>query len=132
MAQVIDPMAAVLQRGEVDPPMIKIEAIVEPSRAEELQDELEPLVRTITSTEVSWRLRDGRPGVYRGVEYLVDSIPMIKLELLVYRSRASWVVEAIERAVSMSRQGGQLLSASPVDFTLVRFGSGAAQRSRRD
>jgi nitrogen regulatory protein PII len=106
--------------------MTKIEAIVESFRAVDVLADVSQLVTSIARSEVEWHLRDGRPGVYRGVEYTVEAVGMVKLEILVSTRLAGRVLDALERAVSSSRTGGQILSSAIIDTALVRSPSQSA------
>jgi nitrogen regulatory protein P-II 1 len=105
--------------------MAKIEAIVDPSKLEELKAELAPRATAFGWTGVSCYSDRQVTATYRGVAYLVDSVPMVKLEILAYASAAPQLVGAIERIVGSSARGGQVLTIAPLE-ELVQVRSRAA------
>ena len=64
--------------------MMKIEAIIQPSRFESVKDALLEIgVEGMTVTEVRGHGRQkGHTEVYRGREYTVDLLPKVKLEMV--------------------------------------------------
>ncbi len=79
--------------------MIKIEAVIRPSKLEEVKTTLHDLdCEEVTITEV---LHHGGPNiqksVYRGCEYIVD-MPKVKLEMLVSAHRVEEVLDALSGA----------------------------------
>ncbi len=64
--------------------MMKIEAIIQPSRFESVKDALLEIgIEGMTVTEVRGHGRQkGHTEVYRGREYTVDLLPKIKLEVV--------------------------------------------------
>jgi nitrogen regulatory protein P-II 1 len=109
------------------PRRIMIEAVVEPSRLEELKEEVAPWAAALIWSEVNVHTAQERTGVYRGVEYRVDSVPMVKLELIVSSAVAPRVADAIDRMLGAGGKGGRLLAVFPLD-DLVRRRSAAEER----
>ena len=64
--------------------MMKLEAIIQPSRFESVKDALREIgIEGMTVTEVRGHGRQkGHTEVYRGREYTVDLLPKIKLEMV--------------------------------------------------
>src|SRR3954467_9579386 len=86
--------------------MMKLEAIIQPSRFESLKDALrEAGIEGMTVTEVRGHGRQkGHTEVYRGREYTVDLIPKIKIEMVL----ADDMVEKVERTIVNAAQTGKI------------------------
>jgi nitrogen regulatory protein P-II 1 len=84
--------------------MKKIEAIIQPHKLEEVKEALKGIgIDGMTVTEVRGHGRQkGHKEVYRGMEYQVDLLPKIKLEIVVASERAD---EAIRTLVAAARTG---------------------------
>ena len=69
--------------------MKKIEAIIQPHKLEDAKEALKTIgVDGMTITEVRGHGRQkGHTEVYRGMEYKVDLLPQVKLELVVSDAR---------------------------------------------
>ena len=72
------------ERRSMETFMMKIEAIIQPSRFESVKDALHEIgIEGMTVTEVRGHGRQkGHTEVYRGREYTVDLLPKIKLEMV--------------------------------------------------
>jgi nitrogen regulatory protein P-II 1 len=86
--------------------MVKIEAIIQPFKLEDVKTTLETLcIEEFTISEV---VAHGGPvankAFFRGAEYCVD-VPMFRLEMLVSSRRADEVIEALSRAASTTIPG---------------------------
>jgi nitrogen regulatory protein P-II 1 len=81
--------------------MIKIEAIIQPSKLDAAREALKGIsVEGMTVSEVRGHGRQkGHKEVYRGREYFVDLLPKIKLEMVVPSSRRDEIVQALGNAV---------------------------------
>ena len=77
--------------------MMKLEAIIQPSRFESVKDALrEAGIEGMTVTEVRGHGRQkGHTEVYRGREYTVDLLPKIKLEMVLPDKLVNTVVDTI-------------------------------------
>src|ERR1700743_570034 len=86
--------------------MMKLEAIIQPSRFESVKDALrEAGIEGMTVTEVRGHGRQkGHTEIYRGREYKVDLIPKIKLEMVV----ADDIVEKAEQAIIAAARTGKI------------------------
>ena len=103
--------------------MVKIEAIVQPFKLDEVKAALTSLgVEGITIVHVlSHAGPDGLKARYRGGEYHVDAAK-VKLEMVVSSHRADEVIDAISHA-ARTRQGGD-------DGTVLVYEIGDAIRIR--
>jgi nitrogen regulatory protein P-II 1 len=84
--------------------MVKIEAIVQPSKSQAVRDALKAIgVSGMTIAEVRGHGRQkGHKEVYRGQEYDVDLLPKTKIEIVVPETRQEEVIQTI---VSAARTG---------------------------
>ena len=84
--------------------MRKIEAIIQPHKLEDVKEALKNIgIDGMTITEVRGHGRQkGHTEVYRGMEYKVDLLPKVKLEMVVPDKRAD---EVIRTLVTASRTG---------------------------
>jgi len=87
--------------------MMKLEAIIQPSRFESVKDALrEAGIEGMTVTEVRGHGRQkGHTEVYRGREYTVDLLPKIKLEMVVPDARADEVIRTLVAAARSGKIG---------------------------
>jgi nitrogen regulatory protein P-II 1 len=84
--------------------MKKIEAIIQPHKLEDVKEALKAIgIDGMTISEVRGHGRQkGHKEVYRGMEYQVDLLPKVKLEMVVADARAQ---EVIQTLVSSARTG---------------------------
>jgi nitrogen regulatory protein P-II 1 len=84
--------------------MKKIEAIIQPHKLESVREALKAIgVDGMTVLEVRGHGRQkGHKEVYRGMEYQVDLLPKVKLEMVVAEDRAE---EVIRTLVDSARTG---------------------------
>jgi nitrogen regulatory protein P-II 1 len=84
--------------------MKKIEAVIQPFKLEEVKDALKNIgIDGMTILEVRGHGRQkGHKEVYRGMEYQVDLLPKVKLEMVVPDARLD---EAVNTLVSSARTG---------------------------
>jgi len=87
--------------------MKKIEAIVQPFKLEEVKEALKGIgVDGMTVTEVRGHGRQkGHREIYRGMEYNVDLLPKVKIELVVADGRAGEVVRTLVAAARTGKIG---------------------------
>jgi nitrogen regulatory protein P-II 1 len=87
--------------------MKKIEAIIQPHKLEEVKEALKGIgVDGMTVTEVRGHGRQkGHKEVYRGMEYQVDLLPKIKLEIVVAAARADEVIQTLVAAARTGKIG---------------------------
>ncbi|HEX5229145.1 MAG TPA: P-II family nitrogen regulator [Bryobacteraceae bacterium] len=84
--------------------MKKIEAIIQPHKLEDVKEALKAIgVDGMTISEVRGHGRQkGHKEVYRGMEYQVDLLPKVKLEMVVADDRSAEVVQTV---VASARTG---------------------------
>src|SRR6202049_4267714 len=87
--------------------MIKIEAIIQPSKFEAVKAALiETGIDGMTASEVRGHGRQkGHTETYHGHEYSVDLLPKIKLEIVIEDKMVDRVVETITRAAATAKIG---------------------------
>jgi len=97
--------------------MMKIEAIIQPSRLESVKEALlEVGIEGITVTEVRGHGRQkGHTEVYRGREYTVDLLPKIKLEMVMADGLANRAVEAILKSAKTGKIGDGKIFLSRIE-----------------
>src|SRR6266853_1426533 len=84
--------------------MKKIEAIIQPHKLEEVKEALKAIgIDGMTITEVRGHGRQkGHKEIYRGMEYQVDLLPKVKVEMVVADSQSDHVIRTL---VASSRTG---------------------------
>ena len=97
--------------------MMKIEAIIQPSRFESVKDALHDMsIEGMTVTEARGHGRQkGHTETYRGREYTVDLLPKIKLEMVVPDAVAEKAVSAILKAGKTGQIGDGKIFLSRID-----------------
>ena len=87
--------------------MKKIEAIIQPHKIEDVKEALKKIgIDGMTITEVRGHGRQkGHKEVYRGMEYQVDLLPKVKLELVVPSSRLDEITSALAAAARTGKIG---------------------------
>src|SRR5467141_2282306 len=97
--------------------MMKIEAVIQPSRFESVKDALREIgIEGMTVTEVRGHGRQkGHTEVYRGREYTVDLLPKIKIELVIPDNLVDQAVDAILQSASTGKIGDGKIFLSRVD-----------------
>jgi nitrogen regulatory protein P-II 2 len=82
-------------------------AIIQPARLGAVREALEAVgVQEISATEVKgFGRQKGHTGQYRGVEYAVDFLPKVKVEVLVAAEMLDRVTEAIEACARTGKIG---------------------------
>lgn len=97
--------------------MQKIEAIIQPSKLDEVKDALIEIgVEGMTVLEARGHGRQkGHTEFYRGREYAVDLLPKIKLELFVRDEIAERAVQAIAGAARTGKIGDGKIFISRID-----------------
>ena len=84
--------------------MKKIEAIIQPHKLEDVKEALKGIgIDGMTISEVRGHGRQkGHKEVYRGMEYQVDLLPKVKIEMVVADERSE---EVIRTVVTSARTG---------------------------
>jgi nitrogen regulatory protein P-II 1 len=87
--------------------MIKLEAIVQPNRFEQVKQALIGLgVEGMTVSEVRGHGRQkGHTEIYRGREYDIDLLPKVKLELVLEDKLVDPVIDAIIKNAATGKIG---------------------------
>jgi nitrogen regulatory protein P-II 1 len=96
--------------------MKKIEAIIQPFKLEPVKDALHALsVQGMTVTEVKgFGVQKGIREVYRGLEYQVDFIPKVKIEVVAPEQKVQGIVETIIKEARTGRIGDGKIFVYPV------------------
>lgn len=102
-----------------------VTAVVKPFKMDDVRSALEAFgVSGMTVSEVAGFGRQrGHSEVYRGAEYQVDTVPKVRIEVLVDDADATDVVDAIVAAARTGRIGDGKVWTIPVD-DLVRVRTG--------
>ena len=97
--------------------MMKIEAIIQPSRFESVKEALLEIgIDGMTVTEVRGHGRQkGHTEVYRGREYSVDRIPKTRLDLVLADGMVEKAVQAIMAAARTGKIGDGKIFLTRVD-----------------
>ena len=101
-------------------PMMKIEAIIQPSRFESVKEALAEIgIEGMTVIEVRGHGRQkGHTEVYRGREYTVDLIPKVKLELVLPDQLVNRAVETILKSAKTGKIGDGKIFLTRVEETI--------------
>jgi len=103
--------------------MKKIEAIIQPHKLEEVKEALKNIgIDGMTITEVRGHGRQkGHKEVYRGMEYQVDLLPKVKLELVVASARLDEVIKTLGDAARTGKIGdGKIFVFDVADAIRIR------------
>jgi nitrogen regulatory protein P-II 1 len=97
--------------------MIKIEAIIQPSRFEAVKTGLHEIgVEGMTVSEVRGHGRQkGHTETYRGREYEIDLLPKIKIEVVLPESLVERAVGTILKTAKTGKIGDGKIFLSPVN-----------------
>ena len=105
--------------------MKKIEAIIKPFKLDEVKDELNKIgVLGLTVSEVKgYGRQKGHTEMYRGSEYSVDTLPKIRLDVLIEDNALDTVVETISKSASTGKIGdGKIFITSVDEVIRIRTG----------
>jgi nitrogen regulatory protein P-II 1 len=105
--------------------MKKIEAIIQPHKLDEVKEALKSFgVEGMTISEVRGHGRQkGHKEVYRGMEYEVDLLPKVKLEIVVADSRLDEITSALVAAARTGKIGdGKVFIFDVADAIRIRNG----------
>jgi nitrogen regulatory protein P-II 1 len=96
--------------------MKKIEAIIQPFKLEPVKDALHALsVQGMTVSEVKgFGVQKGIREIYRGMEYQVDFIPKVKIEVVAPEQKVQGIVETIIKEARTGRIGDGKIFVYPV------------------
>ena len=105
--------------------MKKIEAIIQPHKLEQVKEALKAIgIDGMTVTEVRGHGRQkGHKEIYRGMEYQVDLLPKMKVEMVVPADRAEEVIEVVMQAARSGKIGdGKVFVYDVADAVRIRNG----------
>jgi nitrogen regulatory protein P-II 1 len=103
--------------------MKRIEAIIQPHKLEDVKEALKAIgVDGMTITEVRGHGRQkGHKEVYRGMEYQVDLLPKVKIEMVVADARREEVVQTLATSARTGKIGdGKIFVYEVVDAIRIR------------
>ncbi len=97
--------------------MIKVEAVIQPSKLEEVKEALLAAgVDGMTIYEVRGHGRQkGHTEIYRGREYVIDLLPKVKIEMVLPDEMVDGVVQAITTSARTGKIGDGKIFLSKVD-----------------
>jgi nitrogen regulatory protein P-II 1 len=102
-----------------------IEAIIRPSKLDEVKEALEEVgVTGMTVTEVrGFGRTGGRTEIYRGSAYVVDFVNKVKLEIVVADGQTEDILEAIVRTAKTGKIGdGKIFVMNVPEAIRIRTG----------
>ena len=96
--------------------MKKIEAIIQPFRLEPVKEALHEIsVKGMTVTEVKgFGVQKGIREVYRGMEYQVDFLPKVKIEIVATDDKVQSIIDTIISKARTGRIGDGKIFVYPV------------------
>lgn len=110
--------------------MKMIEAIVKPFKLDEIKDALLELgIHGMTVTEVKgFGRQKGHKETYRGMEYTIEFVPKVKIEIAVAEQDVHPAVEAIVRNAKTGTIGDGKIFVRDLD-TVIRIRTGEVGES---
>jgi nitrogen regulatory protein P-II 1 len=105
--------------------MKKIEAIIQPFKLEPVKEALHELsIQGMTITEVKgFGRQKGIREVYRGMEYQVDFLPKVKIEIVAADDQVQSIIDTIAQKARTRRIGDGKIFVYPVGEALrIRTG----------
>jgi nitrogen regulatory protein P-II 1 len=110
--------------------MKKIEAIIQPFKLEPVKEALHTIsVKGMTVSEVKgFGVQKGIREVYRGMEYQVDFLPKVKIELVATDDKVQAIVETIINKARTGRIGDGKIFVYPV-AEVIRIRTGETGES---
>jgi nitrogen regulatory protein P-II 1 len=103
--------------------MKRIEAIIQPHKLEDVKEALKAIgVDGMTITEVRGHGRQkGHKEVYRGMEYQVDLLPKVKIEMVIADARKDEVIKTLATAARTGKIGdGKIFVYDVADAIRIR------------
>lgn len=110
--------------------MVKIEAIIQTYKLEEVKEALEVAgVKGMTVSEVrGFGRQKGQTETYRGAEVKVEFIQKMKIEIVIDDALATPVVDAIVRAARTGKVGdGKVFIYPVIEVVRIRTGERGSQ-----
>ena len=105
--------------------MKKIEAIIKPFKLDEVKEALSKIdLNGMTVTEVKgYGRQKGHTEMYRGSEYSVDTLPKIRLDVLIEDNALDTVIETISKSANTGKIGdGKIFITSVDEVIRIRTG----------
>ena len=102
-----------------------VTAIIKPFKLQEVREVLvDAGIKGLTITEVKgYGRQKGHTEMYRGAEYSVDTLPKIKLEILVEEEKVATVTDVITKTANTGKIGdGKIFISSIDDVIRIRTG----------
>ena len=102
-----------------------VTAIIKPFKLQEVREALVSAgIEGLTITEVKgYGRQKGHTEMYRGAEYSVDTLPKIKLEILVSEEQLETATDTITKTAQTGKIGdGKIFVTSVVQVTRIRTG----------
>ena len=102
-----------------------ITSIIKPFKLQEVREALVSAgIEGLTITEVKgYGRQKGHTEMYRGAEYSVDTLPKIKLEILVEDEKLSTVTDVVTKTANTGKIGdGKIFITSVDDVIRIRTG----------
>ena len=102
-----------------------VSAIIKPFKLQEVREALvDAGIEGLTITEVNgYGRQKGHTEMYRGAEYSVDTLPKIKLEILVEEEKVETVTEVLTKTANTGKIGdGKIFITSVDDVIRIRTG----------
>jgi nitrogen regulatory protein P-II 1 len=103
----------------------KVEAVIQPHKLDDVKDALKRAgVEGMTITEVRGHGRQkGHTEVYRGMEYAVDLLPKIKVEVVVNDTRLDEILDVVVAAARTGKIGdGKVFVYDVLEAIRIRNG----------
>ena len=102
-----------------------VSAIIKPSKLQEVRESLvESGVIGLTVSEVKgYGRQKGHTELYRGAEYSVDTLPKMKLDILIDDENVGSVIETITKSASTGKIGdGKIFVTNIEEIVRIRTG----------
>ena len=102
-----------------------VSAIIKPFKLQEVREALvDAGIEGLTITEVKgYGRQKGHTEMYRGAEYSVDTLPKIKLDILVDDSNLETVTDVISKTANTGKIGdGKIFISSVEEVIRIRTG----------
>jgi nitrogen regulatory protein P-II 1 len=103
--------------------MKRIEAIIQPHKLEDVKEALKGIgIDGMTITEVRGHGRQkGHKEIYRGMEYQVDLLPKVKIEMVIADQRQDEVVQTLVTSARSGKIGdGKIFVYDVADAIRIR------------
>ncbi len=110
--------------------MKKIEAIIKPFKLDDVKEALvEAEIEGMTVSEVKgYGRQQGHSELYRGMEYVVDFLPKVKIEVIVTEPFLDIALEKISSAAKTGKIGDGKIFVSDIEKTIrIRTGEEDAE-----